>query len=208
MDSVKYTLSAVQKSSNFVLGNPYIMAIIKISLALYAAQIGPKLPSVAQQWLQNTYVKIALLIVMIYLSEKDFQLAVILAIAYVVLMNVLSGRGPLESFANYSSEYKKSGQTLIEPVTMIYPGCEKLTMDDLGKVFDGDREELVKNANYAFRELIQKYKSQAGKETLTKIAYAAGLPYNRDFTDEHAPYIATILMYQGMHLSDSCTQPK
>ena len=45
------------------------------------------------------------------------------------------------------------------------------------------------------------------KDVLMKIAYAAGLPYNKTFTDEHAPYIATILMYQGMSVSDSCQAP-
>uniref|UniRef100_A0A6C0E0I9 Uncharacterized protein n=1 Tax=viral metagenome TaxID=1070528 RepID=A0A6C0E0I9_9ZZZZ len=209
MDIAKSVVNSVDKSAKYALGNPYLMAIVKITLALYATQIAPKLPATAYEYLNNTYVKIIALLILVYVSEKDFQLAVIFAVAFVIGINMISGRGPLESFADFSKEYTPAGtQKLIEPNTMIYPGCDKLTMADLEKAFDGDRHALITKANYAFHDLFESYKSTPAKETLMKIAYAAGLPYNRDFTDEHAPYIGSILMYQGMNISSTCTPPQ
>lgn len=209
MDIAKTIYSQIDTGAKYTLSNPYIMAIVKVSLVLYASQIAPKLPTAAEGVFSNTFFKIFALMMMIYIAGIDFQLAIIMAIIYVISLNFASGRGPLESFADFSKDYKASGSAkLIEPKTMIYPGCESLNMEDLQKVFDGDRTKLYNNASYAYKELMSKFTTESGKDTLTKIAYAAGLPYNKDFTDENAPYIATILMYQGLNISDTCTQPK
>jgi hypothetical protein len=208
MDYLKKASTTFERGADYAFKNPYIMAFLKVTLVLYAAQIAPKLPAPLAAGFNNTIVKILALVLLIYISEKDFQLAVIMAVAYVIGMNMFAGRGPLESFANYSKEYKPHGKSnLIEPQTAIYPGCQQITMADLENVFKGDRQELIRNVNHAYRDLFAAFKTKLGKETLMKIAYAAGLPYNREFTDEHAPYIATILMYQGMHISKTCTPP-
>jgi hypothetical protein len=209
MDIAKNIYSQIDTGAKKTLANPYVMAIVKVTLVLYAAQIAPKLPTAAEGVFGNTFFKIFALMMMIYIAGKDFQLAIIMAIVYVVSVNVISGRGPLESFADFSKAYTATGSgKLIEPKTMLYPGCESLVLSDLEKVFDGDRTKLYENANYAYKELMEKFTSQSGKDTLTKIAYAAGLPYNRDFTDENAPYIGTILMYQGLNVSDTCKPPQ
>jgi hypothetical protein len=208
MNMLGKSFSTLNKGLEATFSNAYIMAIVKVSLAIYAAQYAPRLPTEASKWMENTYVKMALLFALIYISEKDFQLAIILAVAYVLSINYLARGNPLESFSDYSKEYTPaSDQKLIEPRTMIYPGCDNLKMADLDGVFDGDRKKLTEKANYAFKDLFSKMADQKGRDVLIKMAYAAGLPYNKEFTDEHAPYIATILMYQGMNVSDSCQPP-
>jgi hypothetical protein len=199
----------IEQGINRSLMNPYIMAVVKLTLLIYAARIAPRLPDAAQKALENTYVKMFLITLIVYLSEKDFQLALILAVVYVMAVNFISGRGFLESFANYSSEYKKhfTGE-LIEPKTVIYPGCLNMTMADLENAFGGDQEKLTKTVTMAFKELLASAKDKNAKEKLMQMAYYTGLPYNMKFNEENAPYIATILVYRGFDLGSVCHPPR
>lgn len=194
---------------NPALDNPYVMAILKISLALYATQLAPRLPESVTVLFDNTFVKIMAVATIAYISERDFQLAIMLALVYVMGINALSGRGLLESFANYSKEYKTDGKfKLIEPKTVVYPGCLNVTKDDLLKAFDGDNIKLQTSLQYAYYDLLHQAKTTSAKEALMKMAYATGLPYNVEFNDENAPYIATMLMYRGFELGTSCAAPQ
>jgi hypothetical protein len=190
------------------LANPYVMAIFKIVITLYAAQMAPRLPEQITTIFANTWFKLAALFIIVYIAERDFQLAILLALVFVFGSNYFSGRGVLESFAPYSSEYTADSKfKLIEPKTNIYPGCENLTMANLEAAFEGDKLKLQKTVMYAFKELLAQTESKPAKENLMRIAYATGLPYNVVMNDENAPLIATILMYHGFKLSESCTQP-
>ena len=206
--NIQENLNEVSKMAEKTLANPYVMAVVKLTLVIYAARIAPRLPDFFQRALENTYVKIILLMLMVYLSEKDFQLAVVIAVVYVMSVNFMAGRGVLESFANYSSEYKAdSASKLIEPKTAVYPGCLNMTMADLEKAFDGDMQKLTAAATMAFKDLLAMAKNKTAKEKFMQIALATGLPYNIKFNDENAPYIATILLYRGFDLGGTCTAP-
>jgi hypothetical protein len=208
MEYINQTTRFIENQLSYPLANPYIMAVLKLSLVLYAVQIAPRAPEYLQELFKNTYVKVGLITLIIYLSGRDMQLAILLAIIYVFGMNLLSGRGALESFSNYSSEYKSSGVVLLEPKLAIYPGCDSITMQDLYKMFDGDKTKFNNSVQYAFQELMARTKTKDSKEMLMKIAYAAGLPYNMSFDKpETAPYIATLLVNYGYKVSDSCQPP-
>lgn len=192
-----------------VLKNPYIMAVVKIVIVLYAAQMAPRAPAAVSNVFQNTYFKIFALFVIVYLSERDFQLAIILSLVLVLGLNVLSGRSMLESFANYSTDYKADPKfKLIEPKSILYPGCQSLKMDDLYNAFGSDKLSLQANLENAYKQLLSKYTTKDKKELLEKIARVAGLPYNVQFTDENAPYIATLLMYHGFGFGEDCVAPQ
>lgn len=198
------------------LSNVYILAIVKVSLTLYGAQIAPNPPEYLKKLLKNTYVKILLVSLIIYLGNKDLQLSILIAIIYILGMNVLSGRGALESFGDnigspYSSKYTPYNKNLviIEPKNMIFPGCENVKMNDLINVFKGDNMQLQKTVQYSMKELMSKLKTKDARERLIKIATEAGLPYNVSFDNpESAPYIATILLNYNFHISDTCQPPR
>jgi small basic protein len=209
MEYISQSTQFLESSLAYPLSNPYIMAVLKISLALYGAQIAPRSPKYIETLFKNTFVKIILIFFIIYISEKDIQLAIILAVIYVLGMNVISGRGIFESFTNYSAEYKGSGAKMLEPKTMLYPGCESVTMDDLYKMFEGDKAKLQNSVQYSFQELLLKANTKSSKELVMKLAYAAGLPYNLSFDKpETAPYIATLLVNYGFEINDKCHPPK
>lgn len=209
MEYIRQSSQFLDRQLSNILANPYIMAVLKISIVLYGAQIAPRAPTYLEDLFKNTFFKIALIFIIIYISEKDIQLAIVLAVVYVLGMNVLSGRGVFESFSNYSSDYKSSGVKLLEPKTVIYPGCQDVTMDDLYKMFGGNQAEMQKYAQYSFQELMKKTNGKDAKESLVKIAYAAGLPYNMSFDKpETAPYIATLLINYGIIVNDKCKPPQ
>jgi hypothetical protein len=199
------------------LSNPYIMAILKISLALFAGQIAPRPPQYIQDIFKNTYAKIALISLIIYISEKDLQLALLISIIFVLGSNYLSGRDILESFqsiggkelADYSSQYEVTNKmTLLESKSDIFPGCENITMSDLQRVFDGDVEKFSKAVNKSFKELIASAKNKPSQDKIMAIGRYAGLSNNMTFENpETAPYLATLLVNYGFNLNDSCQPP-
>jgi len=210
METVNAITKQVDSVIKPVLYNPYVMAVVKITLALYAAQLAPKLPASFASVTNNTFVKILTVALIAYLAELDLQLAVLLAIVFVIGMNVISGRGMMESFSDFSPDYKPYGNfKLIESMSDIYPGCQNVTMDDLHKAFDGDAAKLQSTAQYAFRELYALSKTKDAKENLMKMAYAVGLPYNIKLDkEENAPFIATLLMYAGFNIGGTCVPPQ
>lgn len=204
-------LSTVDARVSSLLQNPYVMAVLKLTLTLYAAQLAPRLPDTVSLYLQNTFVKLLALFLIVYIGNRDIQLAILLAVIYVLGSNLLSGRQLLESFsqAPFLGHNTPRGN-LLEPNTMIHPGCLNLTLDQLVAAFDGDQAKLLKNVQQTYFDLMQKFPPNTSSRTkLEKMAFAVGLPYNMslDRGDEVAPYIATILMYGGFTLSDLCTQP-
>ena len=210
MEYVNETTRFIEKQMAYPLANPYIMAILKITLAVYAGQIAPVAPVYLQNLFKNTFFKIFAIALIVYLAEKDLQLALLMAIIYVAGMNVLAGRSFMESFADFSPDYTNVNHfTILEPQTEIYPGCENVTMDDLRKLFDGDVSKLGDTVNASFQSLISQMNDSHEKEKVMKIAYAAGLPYNLSFDNpDTAKYIATLLVNYGMNIKDSCKPPQ
>jgi hypothetical protein len=227
MESLRNVKTVIQGNLNTFLQNPYIMAFLKVGLILYASRIAPKMPNYIQDTLQNTFVKIIAIALLAYISEVDFQLAILLAIVLVLGSNLLGGRGIFESYNNieldrvgiYQSDMSKYTTLLDKPVQIgkfklieslsdNYPGCNKVTLNDLLNIFNGDALKLQKTVQYAFSELNASLPVGKDKDNLLRIAHAAGLPYNVELSDENAPFVATLLLNYGYKISDNCQAPQ
>lgn len=226
MESLQNIQTAIQSNLKTLLQNPYLMAVLKVGLILYASRIAPRMPNYVQDTFANTFVKIIAITLLAYISEVDFQLAILLAVVLVLGANLLSGRGVFESYDNIGNhsvgEYQsdmtkytdllgKSAQIgkfkLMESVSDNYPGCNNVTLKDLLALFNGDAPKLQKTVQYAFSEL-NAILAGKDKENLLRVARAAGLPYNVELSDANAPLIATILLNYGYKVSESCQAPK
>lgn len=199
----------LQKIGDTVFLNPYVMAVLKVSVILYASQLAPRLPTNMSGIFDNTFVKIgAVFLIIIAAERQDYQFALLLAITYVLAINASAGRKLFESFGNFPLDFtEKSSHTLIEPKSSVYPGCEKVTLADLEKAFEGDVTKLQSSVRYAYAELLKKMADTPVKERIMRLARASGLPYNVDLTEENAPLISTILMYYGNVITPTCAQP-
>lgn len=228
MEAIKNVEAIIKSKLDPVLQNPYVMAVLKISLILYAAQIAPRLPSMASATLQNTFVKIAAIALTAYIAEVDFQLAIILAIIFVIGINASAGRGFFESYENmgmmedqgpfYADQTKY--QNLLQKPAVVgnaillnsnsdnYSGCNDIKMVDLLAVFDNDKLKLQNTVMYAFKELANQLpKDSDAMSNLVKIAKACGLPGNVQFNDSTASLIATVLVNYGFKINKTCQPP-
>jgi len=214
---------SITENLNVVLKNPYVMAILKVFLIIYASQLAPRVPSAVSDLFSNTFVKIIAIALLAYISELDFQLAILLAIIFVLGSNMLSGRGILESYGNSQAEYQSDmtkyttllgkpvqihNAKLIESISDNYPGCNSVKLADLLNIFDGDHVKLQQTVTYTFTELHNALpENSAAKDNLVKIARAVGLPYNVELSYANAPLIATILLNYGYKISEDCQPP-
>lgn len=207
-------MNAVNKSITSVLSNVYIMSLIHVILILYASYYAPNPPQSMKTFFSNTYTKLFFIALLIFIQSKDIVLAVGLAIIFLISINSISGRGPLESFVDdnygkFSKEFVKTNTaTLLEPKTNIVTGCEKITLQDILNTFNGDELKMQKTVKYAFQELMSQIQDETAMQKLTIIAKASGLPSNKYLTDENAPYIASILVQWGYTIGDNCTLHK
>lgn len=223
METLKKVEIVVETNVKSVLRNPYAMAVLKITLALYAAQLAPKLPTGVSLLFQNTFVKILSVALIAYLADVDFQLSVMMAVVFVLGLNTLSGRGLLESYADTRGVFQMDTsklfdllgkpvavgkQKMLESHTDEYPGCTKVTLKDLLDVFDGDHLKLQKTVRYSFHGLMEKLPADSDAQTkLLKTARAIGLPYSVELNDENAAFVASLLLNAGYSISKTCTAP-
>lgn len=227
MDTLRNVQRVIETQLQSALKNPYIMAVLKITLILYASQIAPKLSSKVSSVFQYTIVKIVCVALIAFAAEVDFQLAIILAVVFVLSINLLSGRGPLESyenalpnsvpssFANDNTNFtdllgkptKPNNFKILESHTDNYPGCDSVKLKDLLAVFNNDALKLQKTVQYTYHELMNKMPKGTPKENLQKIARSIGLPYNVELNDANAPVISTMLLQYGYTINETCTAP-
>jgi hypothetical protein len=218
MSPINNATKMIESEIDIQLSNPYIMAVLKVGLVLFAAQIAPRTPPYIQDFFKNTYVKLILISLIVYISEKDLQLALLVSIIFVLGSNLLSGRAYLESFqsfsegkefADYSSEYKSNGKMkLLESTSDLFPGCESVTMAELQTLFNGDVSKFSKAVNHSFLQLISRAKDKPSKDRIMAIGRYAGLSENMTFENpDTAPYLATLLVNYGFNINDKCQPP-
>jgi hypothetical protein len=223
MDTINKIQNVVETQLQKALRNPYIMAVLKIALVLYASQIAPRISPKATSIFQFTIVKIVSIALIAYIAEIDFQLSIILAVVFVLSINLLSGRGPLESYEDskpssftdkvneltdlLGKPAKVNGFTMLESHTDEFIGCQNVKLADLLAIFDNDAIKLQKTVEFTYQQLMEKMPKGTAKENLMRIARSVGLPYNVPLNDENSPIIASLLLQHGYYISKTCSAP-
>lgn len=208
METAKQLITNTGEMLSHPLLVQYGLPTVRLFFILYAASMAPTMPIWMTSFMKNVFIRIALLSLIGILANIDFTLAIVLAVVFVVGMNIMSGRGIFESFSEFKLHSDNpSGKKLISPKAIVYPGCEKMKLADLVAFFDGDIEKIRDEVSYTYQELVVKMKGSKQKDLLKAMSKAVGLPYNVDFNDETAPYIATLLIYRGFKISPMCSPP-
>lgn len=181
-----------------------LSGLITLLLLAYAAKLIKS--EMVEKALKEPIFRIVvlMLILMLFASGLTGQ-ALLLLIVYCLEVS----RSNIEGFAPYSKDYKVTNmQTLVEPTNEIYPGCLKITAQDLLNEFSGDKLALQNTVLSGYSQLVKSIpKSSSSRETLDTISRAVGLPHSVDLSDDTAPLIATLLIVQGFKLSESCQSP-
>jgi hypothetical protein len=181
-----------------------VMIVVAAVLILYASGI-IKITQI-QDLLKQPLFKILAIVLILITNIYSPELSLLLLIIYVLEVS----KSTREQFAPYSKEYEKTNtQTLIEPNNEIFPGCLKITAQDLLNEFSGDKLALQKTLRQGYAQLLKLIpEGTSSRETLDIMSKAVGLPYSIELTDETAPIVATMLILQGFKLSESCQAPK
>jgi hypothetical protein len=97
--------STVEKMVNKYLKKPqFVYGIIILFLALYAAHIAPTVPHVVAQIFDNTYFKLFIMILILWIAQVSPSLSILIAVAFMMISNYANNRALFEMLDNTAQE--------------------------------------------------------------------------------------------------------
>ncbi len=160
---------------DFVETTPYLKAISILFVLLFLNIVAPVLPPNVVDMFGTFWFRSVVAAGIAYLSIKDWKMAIGLGLGFMILINLTNHKAPFEDFQNIEG--------FEGPQTAIYPGCLNMTVFDLVKSFNNDKEAL------------------ANAMLLSKV------PLNVSIDDAHAGLISTYLLNAGYKLTGTCNPP-
>lgn len=85
--------------------NKYFSGALTIFLILYAGMARPQLPKFIADLFQSAIFRLAVLVLIAYMSTQDLQMAVMIAVAFSVTMNLLNEQLIAEGFMDGIQEH-------------------------------------------------------------------------------------------------------
>lgn len=125
-------LSNVSDTVNRVLeplNDPYIRPFLLLFLAVYGGLAKPVLPASWGAYTNNIVFRGVVLAFILWIANKDPGVAIAVAMAFIVTVNVTGGKGLFEMFEG--------------PETAVYPGCMNMKVYDLLESFNNDKSSLL-----------------------------------------------------------------
>jgi hypothetical protein len=90
MDLVNSIIDTTEQHLNILMDNTYLSAIIKVLLIMYACLIAPKLPPTVLQFLDNTLVKILVVVIMVFTIKKDLGVGLLIAVGFIMTFQLIN----------------------------------------------------------------------------------------------------------------------
>jgi len=84
--------SLVNNNLGWVHKNKYVFPVVSLILGMYAALARPKLPKFIEKLFNNPIFRFAMISYIIYRGNKDPQLAVMIAAAFLITMHMINKR--------------------------------------------------------------------------------------------------------------------
>ena len=81
-----------------VINNKYVSTAITIGLGLYAALLGPELPTFVKDLFQNTLFRMLILFLVVVRGNKDPKMAIMIAVAFVLTLEYIYVNDTKEAF--------------------------------------------------------------------------------------------------------------
>ena len=90
VDNITKVIDDSESQIKTVMRNPYVYGLLNIVLILYSCLIAPKLPKNVLQLLDNTFVKIGVVFLIAYMSNKNISVSLMIAIGFVVTIQLIN----------------------------------------------------------------------------------------------------------------------
>ena len=104
MDIVNTSFKKVDNTITSFLSNPVYYGVLAIFLAMYGPRLSPKLPRVVRDLFNNNYFRFSVILLVIYMSNKDLSMALIITIAFILIMSLANSQEIKESFPDNNKE--------------------------------------------------------------------------------------------------------
>lgn len=91
--------SLVNNNLGWVHENNYVLPVLSLFLGVYVALARPKLPSFIEKLFENPIFRLVMISYIIYRGNKDPQLALMIAAAFLITMHMIN-KQKVERFSN------------------------------------------------------------------------------------------------------------
>jgi len=85
-----------------VLQNQYVSGVLLIFLILYGGMAKPDLPAPIMNLFSNAFFRVFVLFLIAFVATKNVQVALMVAVAFTVTMNLVSEKKMAEGFVTYA----------------------------------------------------------------------------------------------------------
>ena len=91
-------MDSVQKSATSFILNPYVSATLTLFLILYGSLAAPQLPVSVMNLFDNAGFRLLVLVGIAFFANRNLQVALLVAIVFIITMNVLNEQRIVEGF--------------------------------------------------------------------------------------------------------------
>ena len=102
--TVKRSMKRADSSFGNILGNPYMYGLLVVLLAMYGPRLAPKLPTEVRKLFDSVYFKGVVMALVVYLTVSNLQLALIVAVGFMLGLHILNSLDVKERFAQTMGE--------------------------------------------------------------------------------------------------------
>lgn len=157
-----------QTSTGFesLMSNKFVLLVIALFIGLYGPRLSPRLPRPVRMLFNNAAFRLIVLVLIIYLSNQNLEMALIVSIVFLLLMNLVNSLDVEEHFVKkFAENFSEYGQVHMER-------------------FEGDTETPIKTpetSEKALKNLGQINYEQgysAGGDSQCPIGSTGGAPYS------------------------------
>lgn len=86
--------------------NPYVLGALAMFVAFYGPRLQPRLPNSIRTLFNNPVFRFIVLVLIVYLSSNNLGTAIMVTIAYVVIMNLVTMLNTEERFQNQMEHFQ------------------------------------------------------------------------------------------------------
>ena len=93
------------KQMKFIMNRPVLLGILTLFLALYAPRLHPKVPPILRVLLNSPLFRFLVLVLIIYMSNRDLTMALIISIAFIFVISLTNTLEAYEYFSHHEETF-------------------------------------------------------------------------------------------------------
>jgi hypothetical protein len=98
-------MATVNNTLQTIMDNPLVIGLISIALTIYGPRLSPKLPDFIRNAFNNSFFRLIVLVLVIFIGSRSIRLSFVLAILFMVLMSITNNQNIKEDFEQQLNEY-------------------------------------------------------------------------------------------------------